>query len=117
MTSRPARCVARTAGVALLSVPLLLATALPAAAQADGEVPDPLPLLPSLLIFGGIPILIMLLVGLLVFGPSALRKPRYRPTQGWEHDPVWYGGPEDAEAAVQSAEPKQPGRGGSSATW
>jgi hypothetical protein len=117
VTARHTRRVARTAGVALLTVPLLIATALPAAAQNEGEVPDPLPLLPSLLIFGGIPILIFVVVGLLVFGLSALRKPRYRPAQGWDGDPVWYGGPEDPEAAVQQAEPKQPGRGGSSATW
>jgi hypothetical protein len=117
VTTRTTRRVARAAGIALLAAPLTLATALPAAAQNEGEVPDPLPLLPSLLIFGGIPLLIILTIGLLVFGPGALRKPRYRPTEGWDHDPVWYGGPEDAESAVQQAEPKQPGRGGSSATW
>ena len=45
----------------------------------------------TLLIFVGIPLAIFLLLAALVFLPGGShRRPRYRPGQPWEHEPIWY---------------------------
>lgn len=45
----------------------------------------------TLLIFLGIPLGIVLLITLAVYGPSEMRAPgRYRPGRPWTHDPAWY---------------------------
>ena len=43
------------------------------------------------LVFAGIPILVVGVFAVLVFGPSELRQPnRYRPGRPWTYPPVWY---------------------------
>ncbi|HEY3717115.1 MAG TPA: hypothetical protein VGL39_21530 [Jatrophihabitantaceae bacterium] len=43
------------------------------------------------LVFAGIPILVIGVFALLVFGPSELHQPnRYRPGKPWTYPPVWY---------------------------
>jgi hypothetical protein len=55
----------------------------------------------TLLIFLGIPLAVFGLIALLVYGPSLLRRPRYRPGRtDWSYPPVWVGGPADPEAAL-----------------
>jgi hypothetical protein len=49
--------------------------------------------------------------------PSMLRRPRYRPGRPWKHDPLWFNGPSDPNAAVVSARPGASARGGASAEW
>ncbi len=70
----------------------------------------------TLLIFVGIPAGIFALIVVLVSAPSSARGPRYRPGLGWWAAPVWFNGPEDADAAVRSATPTT-GGGGASARW
>ena len=45
----------------------------------------------TILVFAGIPLAIIAVMALLIFGPAARnRRPRYKPGQPWEHAPVWY---------------------------
>ena len=117
VTARTSRRAARTAAGLLTTASVLVLTAAPALALDDGEEPaDPLPLGTSLLLLLVVPLLIMVLTALPIFA-AARRKSRYRPAEGWNHQPMWFAGPADPEAAVSAASPDQPGRGGASATW
>ena len=53
--------------------------------------------LEALLIFAGIPLLVIGVVSLLVMAPSLAKGPRYRPTEEWEADSEWFGAPADVE--------------------
>jgi hypothetical protein len=44
----------------------------------------------TVLVFAGIPVLIIGVLALLVLAPGAVRAPRYRPGEPWQHEPVWY---------------------------
>lgn len=44
-----------------------------------------------ILIFAGIPLLVILMIFLLVYAPSWVRGPRYRPGQPWEANAEWFG--------------------------
>lgn len=59
----------------------------------------------TLLVFAGIPALIVAVVTLLVFAPSIARGPRYRPGLSWWAPPVWINGPSGAtgDTAVDRA--------------
>jgi hypothetical protein len=48
----------------------------------------------TLLVFVGIPALVIAVVALLVFASSIARGPRYRPGLSWWAPPVWIGGPD-----------------------
>jgi hypothetical protein len=83
----------------------------------DGEVPsEGIGNIEALLIYVGVPALLFLVIALLVMAPSMARGPRYRPGLGWWAAPVWFNGPDDADAAVRRATPTTDG-GGSSARW
>jgi hypothetical protein len=43
-----------------------------------------------LLVFVGIPLLVIAVLALLIWGPGGRKRPRYRPGQPWEHAPIWY---------------------------
>ncbi|MCL6550516.1 MAG: hypothetical protein K6T37_05835 [Acidothermus cellulolyticus] len=72
------------------------------------------------LIFAGIPIAVFLLIGFLVYLPSLVRGPRYRPGRPWPGGAAWFGGPPDPEAAVSRIEEIPPSTaegGGAGARW
>jgi hypothetical protein len=79
--------------------------------------------LEALLIFAGIPLLVIGVVSLLVMAPSLAKGPRYRPTEDWAAGSEWFGAPaeaEDPDAAgrrqlEQRGEPSE--TGGASARW
>lgn len=117
------RTVARAA---VLSAGLVAATlAAPAAALAlpstkidDGEMPGPgLSIGMTLLYYVVIPVGAFLVLTGLSLLPSALKRPRYRPGRPWNHDPLWFRGPEDPERALTTAQPGVTARGGASAEW
>jgi hypothetical protein len=61
-----------------------------------------------------LPLTILAVISLLVFTPSWVRGPKYRPGLSWWAEPVWIGGTSleavgDSEAAVEA--------GGCSARW
>lgn len=118
MTARTRGPLARTAtGLLTFATYLLLTGCVAQGVLEDGEEPgEEIGLVEGWLVFGGIPLLILVLTAIPIF-VSARKKSRYRPSEGWDHQPMWFAGPEDPEAAVTSASPDQPGRGGASAGW
>jgi hypothetical protein len=66
--------------------------------------PSPISTLHALLVFVGIPLLIVAVITLLVMAPSLAKGPRYRPSQQWDADAEWFGFP---EAGAGAAGPRQ----------
>jgi hypothetical protein len=102
------------AGTAMLAAPAL--------ARDEGEVPAKgLGVGLTFLIFVGIPAAVGILIAGLVYAPSLLRRPRYRPGRTeWSYRPLWIGGPDDPEAALTRTSPETASsvRGsGASARW
>jgi hypothetical protein len=73
--------------------------------------------LQAILIYGVAPLAILLLVAAVVWLPGMIRSSRYRPTRGWSAAPLWFGGPADPAAAVESAQTGDLVRGGASGSW
>ena len=42
------------------------------------------------LVFVGIPLAVIAVLSLLIWGRGGRKRPRYRPGQPWEHAPIWY---------------------------
>lgn len=83
----------------------------------DGSEPgDGLSVVETLFWFVAIPGALFVGIALLVSVSSTARGPRYRPGLGWWAAPVWFNGPESADAAVRTAVPTA-GGGGASARW
>jgi hypothetical protein len=100
-----------------------------------------MPTLEVLAIFAGIPLLVIVAISLLVYGPSWVHGPRYRPGQPWDSGSEWFGATVAAEptsgmlesgadagtiqgargsAPAQDADAVRrpsPGSGGASADW
>ena len=68
-------------------------------------------------LFGLVPLAIMLVLAALVWLPGVVRGTRYRPNRGWTAAPLWFGGPPDPAAAVESASAGDLMRGGASGSW
>lgn len=118
MTNLPRlRAVARTAVVAAgLLLPVL--SAAPALAVDDGEQPGKsLGTGETILIYVVIPLAAFAVISLFSALPSLLRRPRYRPGRPWNHDPMWFNGPDDPNAALAAARPGASAKGGASAEW
>jgi hypothetical protein len=62
-------------------------------ADTPSNWPDPQPTstLHVLLLFAGIPLLVIIVVSVLVMAPSMARGPRYRPDQEWDADSEQFG--------------------------
>lgn len=73
--------------------------------------------LQTVLLYGVAPLAILLLVATVVWLPGMVRSSRYRPTRGWNAAPLWFGGPADPAAAVESAQTGDLVRGGASGSW
>jgi hypothetical protein len=114
------RRVARVGTVLYALVVSMMVTAGPALASYhpdDGEKRgSSLGVGLTIFYFVVIPIGAFLIIGGLAVLPSALSRPRYRPGKTWDHDPQWFGGPEDGQpAAAPSGDSTS--RGGASAEW
>ena len=85
----------------------------------DGVAPtgEGLTTLQTILLFGVAPLAIMLLIAAVVWLPGMIRSSRYRPARGWNAPPLWFGGPADPAAAVESAQTGDLVRGGASGSW
>ena len=73
--------------------------------------------LQAVLLYGVAPVVLLLLIAALVWLPGMVRGSRYRPTRGWNAAPLWFGGPADPAAAVESAHTGDVVRGGASGSW
>jgi hypothetical protein len=109
------------------AVPLSLLVMSPAFAAHRENGDDPgsgLDLGTTLLIFAGIPALVIATVWVLVSAPYWARGPRYRPALSWWAGPKWFNGPawfgtprqDEARAAVVPTDATWKG-GGTSARW
>lgn len=99
-----------------LLVPLL-AAGVPAYALDDGEAPGkPLSTGLVLVYYVVIPLGAFLVIAFLSTLPAMLRRPRYRPGRPWQHDPLWFNGPDDPDRAVAAAR-SGASKGGASAEW
>lgn len=84
----------------------------------DGVAPaEGLTLVEALGLYVVAPAAILLLVAALVWLPGMVRSSRYRPGRGWGAAPLWFGGPPDPAAAVESASTGDVVRGGASGDW
>jgi hypothetical protein len=84
----------------------------------DGVAPaEGLTFLEGLAIYLLAPAAILLLIAALVWLPGMVRSSRYRPGRGWKAAPLWFGGPPDPAAAVESASTGDLVRGGASGDW
>jgi hypothetical protein len=109
------------------AIPLSLLVTSPAwaAHREDGDNPGQgLDLGTTLLLYVGIPALVIGTIWLLVSAPSLARGPRYRPGLSWLAAPAWFGAPswfgspreDESLAAVVVADATAKG-GGTSASW
>ena len=85
----------------------------------NGAAPDGEGLggLEAVLLFAVVPLVLMLIVAALVWLPGMVKGNRYRPARGWTAAPLWFGGPPDPAAAVESAQAGDLTRGGASGSW
>jgi hypothetical protein len=109
--------------VALSLSATLIVTAGPALAAAE-EGSDPgshLGIGLAILIFVGSPVALFIALAAGVYGPSALRRPRYRPGQReWGYRSLWIGGPESPDTALTATVPDaviDVRGGGAGASW
>lgn len=123
LTREPVRRVARlmtAMGLTALTGLLLAGPALADDPTGRKEGADPgkgLDPLVLVLLYVAVPIGFALLVAAVVWLPSAVKANRYRPTKPWTAKPVWFAGPADPVAAVQSASVGDVTRGGSGGSW
>jgi len=115
--------VSRRAVTLVAALSTVLLTAAPALADnptgpADGDDPGKA-LGPgaTILLYVVLPIAVATVIAIVVLLPGAMRSHRYRPAKGWTAPPVWFAGPQEPVAAVQSAEPGDVVRGGASGSW
>jgi len=71
----------------------------------------------AILVFVLVPGAIMLGIAALVWLPGMAKADRYRPQRGWTASPVWFAGPPDPVAAVETADAGTDTRGGASGSW
>lgn len=129
MTSLLSRS-ARLLGVAFAGLTLVVAQAAPVAALERDDGDDPgsqLTKIEALLLYGVVPVGLMLLISLLVCLPGMLKGNRGKPGINWDGQPEWYGGPQDEKPALEPGQSQQAltgtvvstgeDAGGSSARW
>lgn len=107
-----ALCVPGLAGAAVVLTP--------AAAHADvpegWSNPDPVDKLNALLLLGGGPLLLFVLICLAVYLPSMVRGERLLPDHG-RADAQWLGGPHQGAAELPAPDDAKSRAGGASGSW
>ncbi|HYO40962.1 MAG TPA: hypothetical protein VER39_15050 [Nocardioidaceae bacterium] len=129
MTNHPPSLRVRRAARALALVPAVVVTSAAGAAYAAppetwDNGPD-VSTVYTLLVLGGIPLALLLLITLLVYLPSMTGRDKgYQPGQAWRGEAEWFGGPRGGlEAADAQSGPavtdglSTPVRGGTSGRW
>ena len=104
----------RAVSTALLAVVL---AAGPAAAAEPGYGEAEVGLKGALVLYVLVPAAILVGMAALVWLPGVARNDRYRPARGWSAPPLWFAGPPEPDAAVESAVPGDVVRGGASGSW
>ena len=124
--SRPRTRSRRLGGgllTALLTAPALVLTASPAFAtnevgrQEGADLSSGMSTGLAILLFVLVPLVILLAIAAVVLLPGMAKADRYRPSKGWSARPMWFAGPPDPVAAVQTADAHAADRGGASGDW
>jgi len=93
----------------------------PAMAIGERGTPgDKLSAIETVAIFAGIPLAAATVIAFLVFLPSIVNGPRYRPGRPWSATTAWFGEPigsEAAASAITTLPPPTLQGGGASARW
>lgn len=107
----------RRTAVLLVAGTLVLAAAGPAGADVpEGwETPDPVDPSHALLVLGGIPLLLFLVITLLVVAQGRARGER--PATGHAGEDHWFGGPRQGTAELSGPAEDDSATGGTSARW
>lgn len=112
----------RRAAVLLVAAATPVLGAVLMASPAGAEVPvgwsdpEPVPVLHALLVLGGIPALLFLLIVAAVYVPALVRGERLSPgATGLENQ--WLGGPRKTTAELAGPDSKESEAGGASARW
>ncbi len=71
----------------------------------------------TVLLYVVLPLALLAVVYLLVWLPTARKRNRYRPNEGWDAAPVWFSGPPDPVAAVEQAPVGNVVKGGAGGSW
>lgn len=71
----------------------------------------------TVLLYLGVPVAVAVVLSVLSLLPSARRRHRYRPQEGWSAEPVWFAGPPDPARAVEQAHAGDVTRGGAGGSW
>lgn len=101
----------------LLSAGPALATRNPLAPQEGADRGAGIGVGTSLLLYGVLPLVILVAVAAVAWLPGMARSRKYRPNRGWSAAPVWFAGPADPVAAVETAQVGSSVRGGASGDW
>jgi hypothetical protein len=100
-----------------LALPLTYAGAASADVPEGWSNPDDVSFLHSLLVLGGIPLLVIVLLALLVYVPSIVRGESVAPA-GARSDDEWFGGRRDADKAIEATKADTTDEtGGASGSW
>jgi hypothetical protein len=111
--------IARRSAVVLGAAALaVLALAGPAAADVPQgwSDPEPVPVLPALLLLAGVPILLFVIIAVAVLLPGVRRGERFTPGAAARED-QWFGGPRSGTAELAAPDTERSEAGGASARW
>lgn len=108
----------RRTAVVLVSGALVLAASGPAGADVpEGwDTPDPVDPTQALLLLGGVPLLLIVVITLLVFA-SGRRHGERVPATGHATEDHWFGGPRQGTAELSAPTEDDSATGGTSARW
>ncbi len=119
-----ARAALRCGAVASVAVAAIVSSVIasgPALAIGERGTPgDKMAWTETAAIFVGIPVAVAAIIAFLVFLPSIVSGPRYRPGRPWTATASWFGEPigsETAAAAITTLPPATLDGGGASARW
>ena len=109
--------LARRAAVVLAATATVLAVAGPASAEVpEGwSNPEPVSVLHALLVLGGIPLLLLVVISLLVYLPALMRGERVAP--GGTRENQWFGGPRQGTSELAAPDTEESKAGGASGRW
>lgn len=104
--------------LAVLAVPALALSVAPAFADVPEGWSDPAEVdnLQALLILGGIPLLLFVVIAVAVYVPAMIRGERLLPDHG-AAESEWLGGPRQGAKELPPADREHAGAGGASGSW
>ncbi len=116
MTSLRRLILLAVAGLWLAAASLVLATTASADVPEGWDQPEDIDALNAILVLGGIPLLLIVVISFLVYAPSIIRGERIAPG----HPPTenqWLGGPRKSTGELAAPDSENSEAGGASGRW